>query len=265
MNKLIMFIILFLTFIALAIIVFMMYHRRAPKEPDGFILSKSSEDFPRAVCYSGTKSNLLELTPLTLGDTNIVLVREWIWKPTSTSQELKEVCITIENEFGKKSICYKPFRKGMYIYSPLIIGIIPYSGTVKSESYSINVPECFQNKKMDFLGGRETPPTAVELSGRLDDLQGWLSTGTRRELLEILKLYENEDIRIFVIRYTFFMPNPLPSSIAYLAVFDDKGNKLLYAEILLKGYKTYHSSNAILVVLPRGTYVIKVGSVSAKV
>jgi len=252
--------------IILMAVLFTVYNRKEPKKPDGFVLSNMTKDFPSTVCYSGTKSHLLELVPLAVGETNIVLIREWTFMPGNISKEFEEESIVIRNKFGEKAITFKPFKRGIYIYSPLIIGVIPYEGEVIAGSYTIKVPECFKNKKLPFLGDRKTTPIAVELSGGLDDLNGWLTTSTRRHLLEVLKLYENDEIRIFVARYNEFpLPGMTKNATTIFEIMDNENNVLLHSKIELKEVNNYHlKSNAIIIVLPKKTYILKIGFLSAK-
>ncbi len=268
MNKTFI-ILLLLLFSTIFIILYftMFYNKKEPKKPSGFILSNAVESFPGTVCYSGTKSHLLELVPLAIGETNIVLIREWTFIPGNISKEFEEESIVIRNKFGEKTITFKPFKRGIYVYSPLIIGVIPYEGEVIAGSYTIKVPECFKNKKLLFLGDRKTPPFAVELSDDLEDLKGWLTASTRRHLLEVLKLYENDEVRVFATRYNeFLLPGMAKNATTTIfEIMDDENNILIHSKIELKGVNDYHlKSNVIIIVLPKKTYILKIGFLSAK-
>ena len=172
------------------------------RKPDIVILSYSSEDFPGFICYSGSRSHLMEAIPLLEDDINIALIRAWRWLPFPP-KSIGESKIIVNSGGIVEKICVKNRFSRMYLYTPIIIVVMYDRGWVEIDGLKINIPECYKmSEKRFYLNSRRIPPTAILLSGRLDDIVDWIKGERNGINIEYKHVYREERFRITALRFS---------------------------------------------------------------
>jgi len=216
-------------------------------------LSKSYRDFPWSVCYSGTKSYLLEVVPIAEDYVNVVLVRYWIWAPQNYKCP-ETLTLEVSTSKGKISELLYLEHVGMYCYTPLVIVIISGEGVIRIADEAVSIPSCWADKHPWLNGGKL--PSAILLSGRLDDLK-WENKGTKSFIIETSKIYESTDLKVLALRISAFKPSGNYVKSFKVKILEED-SVIEEFEIPAYSRNLYSETNAILIALPPSANVIMI-------
>ena len=148
--------------LAVVIVAYLVFLKKETKHFEVIPLNIDPKVFPKTECYSGTRTSLLETSSILKGPPYVFLVRYWIFSPTgATAGNVKFI---IENG-AKIEKDFSLTRKGIYLYSPILLIVSQDECKVSVNEYSIKIPECTKN-----LG---SIPGAIEFGGELNVDSSW--------------------------------------------------------------------------------------------